>query len=93
MFTFAKPLDEITEDDLQRLIKDKVAENRQLEYKGALPGSSVEDKKEFVRDVVSFVNSAGGHIIFGIAESNSVPASMLQFPKTRSTKPSCGSRL
>jgi len=28
--------------------------------------------KKFGRDVVSFANSAGGHIIFGIAESNGI---------------------
>lgn len=73
MFTFSKPLDEITEADLQRLIDDRAEENRQLEYKRELPGTGADEKKEFVRDVVSFANSAGGHIIFGISESNGVP--------------------
>jgi predicted HTH transcriptional regulator len=73
MFTFSKPLDEIIEADLQRLIDDHLEENRQLECKRELPGTSDADKKEFVRDVVSFANSAGGHIIFGIAESNGIP--------------------
>ena len=73
MFTFSKPLDEISEADLQRLIDDHLEENRQLECKRELPGTSDADKKEFVRDVVSFANSAGGHIIFGIAESNGIP--------------------
>jgi hypothetical protein len=50
-----------------------VEENRQLEYKRELPGTSDADKKEFVRDGVSFANSPGGHIIFGIAESNGIP--------------------
>lgn len=73
MFTFSKPLDEITEVDLQRLVTDGVVENRELEFKRDLPGPGGEEKKEFVRDVVSFANSAGGHIIYGIAESNGVP--------------------
>jgi hypothetical protein len=73
MFTFSKPLDEITEGDLQRLVEDHVEENRQLEYKRELPGTSDADKKEFVRDVVSFANSAGGHIIYGIAEAKGMP--------------------
>jgi Putative DNA-binding domain len=76
MFTFAKPLEEITEDDLRRLITDRVEENRQLEYKRELPGTGEGDKREFVRDVVSFANSAGGHIVFGIAESNGVPTEL-----------------
>jgi len=73
MFTFSKPLDEIIEADLQRLVEDNVEENRQLEYKRELPATGTEAKKEFVRDVVSFANSAGGHIIFGIAASNGRP--------------------
>jgi hypothetical protein len=76
MFTFSKPLDEITEADLERLVEDHVEENRQLEYKRELPGAGAEQKKEFVRDVVSFANSAGGHIIFGIAESNGMPTKL-----------------
>jgi hypothetical protein len=76
MFTFSKPLDQITEADLQRLVEDHVEENRQLEYKRELPGTGGEEKKEYVRDVVSFANSAGGHIIFGIAESNGMPTEL-----------------
>src|SRR6266566_4971831 len=73
MFTFSKPLEEISEQDLQGLIDGRVEENRQLEYKRELPGSGEADKKEFARDVVSFANSAGGHMIFGIAAPNGVP--------------------
>jgi Putative DNA-binding domain len=76
MFTFSKALDEITEADLQSLIEDGVVENRQLEYKRELPGTGDADKREFVRDVVSFVNSAGGHITYGIAESNGMPTAL-----------------
>jgi hypothetical protein len=73
MFTFSKSLDEITEQDLQALIDGRVEESRQLEYKRELPRTGDRDKREFVRDVVSFANSAGGHIIYGIAETNGVP--------------------
>jgi hypothetical protein len=76
MFTFSKPLGEITGADLQRLVEDHVQENRQLEYKRELPGTGDGEKREFARDVVSFANSAGGHIIFGIAESNGVPTEL-----------------
>jgi hypothetical protein len=37
VFAFSKPLDEITEADLQTLIEDRVEKNRQLEYKRELP--------------------------------------------------------
>jgi hypothetical protein len=35
-----KPLDHITEADLQALISDAVPEGRTIEYKRALPGNS-----------------------------------------------------
>jgi Schlafen, AlbA_2 len=73
MFTFSKPIGEIGEQDLLGLIESGVIENRQLEYKAELPETGDNAKKEFVRDVVSFANSAGGHIIYGIAESSGVP--------------------
>jgi hypothetical protein len=52
MSTFSKPLDEITEADLQRLVEDNVEENRPLEYKRELACTGTAEKKEFVRDVV-----------------------------------------
>jgi predicted HTH transcriptional regulator len=83
MFTFSKPLDQITQDDLHRLIEDHVEENRQLEYKRELPGTLDANKREFVRDVVSFANSAGGHIIYGIATSNGVPTELAPIPEEK----------
>jgi len=77
MFSFSKSLDKITEDDLLGLIKSEAVENRQLEYKRELPGIAEKDKREFVRDVVSFANSAGGHIIFGIGATNGIPTELV----------------
>lgn len=69
-----KPLDEIREDDLQILVDDKVAEKKTIEYKGAaLPGNTDSEKKEFLADVSSFANAAGGHLIYGIKEDNGLP--------------------
>jgi predicted HTH transcriptional regulator len=77
MFSFSKSLDKITEDDLLELVKSAAVENRQLEYKRELPGVAEKDKREFVRDVVSFANSAGGHIIFGIGATNGIPTELV----------------
>jgi hypothetical protein len=70
---FGKPLEAVTESDLQAIIAAGIAENRIVEYKSALPGRTNEDKKEFTRDVVSFANSAGGHIIYGMTAAAGVP--------------------
>jgi predicted HTH transcriptional regulator len=77
MFTFSKPVCEINEQDLVALIDGGVIENRQLEYKRDLPGTADKDKREFVRDVVAFANSAGGHIIFGIGQSKGLPTELV----------------
>jgi hypothetical protein len=77
MFTFSKPINEINEQDLVALIDGGVIENRQLEYKRDLPGTADKDKREFVRDVVAFANSAGGHIIFGIGQSKGLPTELV----------------
>ena len=55
-----KPLDQITADDLQALIDAQAPEKRTLDYKATLPGNADADKKEFLADVSSFANAAGG---------------------------------
>jgi hypothetical protein len=54
---FNLPLNQIDARILETLKADSVREDRQLEYKEALPGNSDEDKREFLRDVTAFVNT------------------------------------
>jgi len=61
----AKQLDQITEDDLQRLIG--VSEDRQLEFKENL-GRSDDEVKEFLKDVSAMANAIGGDVIYGVVE-------------------------
>jgi hypothetical protein len=69
-----KPLDQIEESDLQALVDNEVSERKYLEYKQCLPGSSDTEKKEFLADVTSFANAAGGHLIYGMREKDGVAA-------------------
>ena len=71
-----KPLDSIEESDLQQLIDNQFPEGKTIEYKKALPGNSDGDKKEFLADVSSFANAAGGDLIFGIREDSGVPVEL-----------------
>ena len=71
-----KPVTEIQEKDLQELIDNKVAEQKTIDYKATLPGSLDSEKREFLRDVSSFANSAGGHLIYGMLESSGVPTTI-----------------
>lgn len=72
-----KNLDDITVDDLLRLIEDSVDEGKTIEYKQVLPGNSDRDKKEFLADVSSFANTNGGDIIYGMEEEDGLPINLI----------------
>lgn len=58
-----------TKERLNRLIADAVEENLNLEYKRAASLENNDSNKvEITRDVSAFANSAGGTLIYGIAE-------------------------
>jgi hypothetical protein len=63
-----KTLEAITNEDIARLISDKLPESRQLEYKKELPNNADQPKKEFLADVSSLANTDGGVVVFGIEE-------------------------
>ncbi len=63
-----KAFDQIGIDDLQQLVALGVSESRQLDFKRQLPGPTDKDAREFVADVVSFANSAGGDVVYGVDE-------------------------
>jgi hypothetical protein len=73
----AKAFEEIRQTDLQDLISNAVAERRTIEYKQTLPAGTDADKKEFLADVSSFANTAGGDLIFGMSESHGVPVQIV----------------
>jgi schlafen family protein len=73
MLIHGKQFADLEESDLRSLVDDQVAEGKTIEYKSALPNNSDRDKKEFLADISSFSNSAGGYIFFGISETNGLP--------------------
>ncbi|MFZ0514457.1 MAG: ATP-binding protein [Candidatus Nitrosopolaris sp.] len=62
----------IVEADLQELIDNEVREDKMIDYKRDMIGHREEDKKEYCRDVSSFANDSGGHLIIGIDEEHAV---------------------
>ena len=72
-----QPLDALREQDLQELIDDQVIEKATLEYKRDLPGSTHTDRKEFLRDVSSFANTAAGHIVYGMRGDAGAPVEIV----------------
>lgn len=68
-----KPFDSIEPEDIVALLTNQVAESKTLDYKIELAGRSDGDKKEFLADVSSFANTAGGFIVHGVKESGGIP--------------------
>jgi hypothetical protein len=60
--------DDITPEDIMRLVIDKVSERKTLEFKQTLNIGNTDDKAEFLADVSSFANASGGDILFGITD-------------------------
>src|SRR5215210_6250383 len=79
MSLMAVPIDSITADHLQLLMDNQVAELRVIEYKRELPGRSDGDKKEFLADVCSFANTAGGDLVYGMTEKSGMPRELSGF--------------
>jgi hypothetical protein len=75
-----KPLSEVTEADLRELVRSGSTERRTLEFKRDLPVRNDAGKKEFVHDVVSFANAAGGDILFGVEEREGVAVAVPGVP-------------
>jgi hypothetical protein len=73
------PLDSISEDDLSRLIATGARETIHLDFKQSTYGAKENDHVEFLADVSSFANTAGGDIVIGMAEANGVPARVVPF--------------
>jgi hypothetical protein len=63
-----KDLDAISKADIDTLVSNAVPERRTIEYKAQLPADLDDGKREFLSDVSSFANAAGGDLIFGITD-------------------------
>jgi predicted HTH transcriptional regulator len=77
MFIINKRLSDIVFSDIEGLISNQVAEGKSIDYKLTTYGGKDDDKKELVKDVSSFANSAGGDIIIGVEEKQSIPIKII----------------
>ncbi len=62
------PLSRVTNEVLASLVTNEVREDRQIEYKEGLPGTSPRDKMEFLADISAFANTIGGDLLYGVRE-------------------------
>lgn len=75
-----RSLDSISRADLQELVDAQVPEGRDLEYKQELPGASDGEKKEFLADVSSFANAAGGVLLYGVEDRDGTAVGLPGIP-------------
>jgi schlafen family protein len=61
--------------DLQKLVDGGIGESLTLEYK-ASAALEKSDRREIIKDVTAFANSAGGQIVYGIVEVDGAPQSL-----------------
>ncbi|HCU37773.1 MAG TPA: hypothetical protein DGT21_20755 [Armatimonadetes bacterium] len=60
---------------LEELVAGQVRESTTIDYKQELCVSTDGEKKEFLKDISSFANAGGGHIIYGVEEDDNAAAS------------------
>jgi hypothetical protein len=72
-----REFENVSESDLTQLISSQIAEGFLYEYKSQTYGGSDDDKREALKDVSSFANSAGGHIIIGMTETQGLPTALV----------------
>ena len=73
------PLDAITEQPLRALIETGARESLYIDYKRETYGGNDAARKEFLADICSFANAAGGDIVIGMAENAGVPSEIMPF--------------
>jgi hypothetical protein len=66
--------DDLSEQDLIDQIQAGVPEGVLVDYKRDMYGRGDAEVREFLKDVSSFANTAGGHLIIGVDETGGVPA-------------------
>lgn len=64
-----KRITDLTAEDIDQLVSNKVLESITLEYKEEGPDPSDAGKKEFLADLSAMANTNGGLLIFGIKEA------------------------
>jgi predicted HTH transcriptional regulator len=68
--------DDLSERDLLDQIQAGVPEGVPFEYKRDMYGRTDAGVREFLKDVSSFANTAGGHLIIGMDETAGIPTAI-----------------
>lgn len=63
-----KSINDITDDEIDALVQNRIGERQHLEFKVTVEYRDDEKRLELLRDVVSLANGGGGYLIVGIRE-------------------------
>jgi hypothetical protein len=63
-----RPLRDVRDADVRRIVESGLEEHLQLEYKGALYDDTDRGRREFLLDTCMFANAAGAIILIGVPE-------------------------
>lgn len=63
-----KPIDEITDEELDAIVQENIRERQHLEFKVAVNYRDDGDRLELLRDIGSLANGGGGYVIIGIRD-------------------------
>jgi hypothetical protein len=80
----------IAAGDILRLVENRVAESRTLEYKQSLPGGSDDERREFLADVSALANTVGGDILYGVVEERDAAGRTTGIPESAPGLPITG---
>ena len=63
-----KPVDEITDEELDAIVQENIRERQHLEFKVTVNNRDDDDKLELLRDIGALANGGGGYFIIGIRD-------------------------
>jgi len=76
MELFGKSINEVSIDDIESIVRDKIPESRNMDYKLKLHPATDAGNKEFLKDSSAFANTVGGYLIYGVDEKEGIPTSI-----------------
>jgi Putative DNA-binding domain len=69
---FDAPVDEVSLEHIERLVREQARELAELDFKATLYGNGDSDKRELCKDIAAMRNDRGGVIVLGVADTNGV---------------------
>jgi len=63
-----KLIDDISDEEIDKLVKEHMSERQHLEFKVTLNHEGYKDRLELLRDIASLANAGGGYLIIGIRD-------------------------